>query len=273
MGGPVNSHIGHLATPALEPAVGFLPRAEAPASQCVALDILYAALDLALGAGTVRLAGVRRKAVIACEVLEQRMPHDPVLTAAEHQRTRVIVKAGEGHASKVAKRTLVAVEQARQLFVAIGVSKQPPRIAEGQDEQMNGLQLLANTNPELSVVDLRLIAWPGLESHRRKLRPFMLGPMGLEIALELLITASEAQAHQLAQQHHPVPSHLRAAPLDALAERIDWPWPGLMPPRLPGAKPEPTLDRLAIYLEFPRNPLDPFATLPPGDDLPHQIPP
>src|SRR5436305_15261689 len=117
MGGPVNSHIGHLATPALEPAVEFLPRAEAPASQCVALDILYAALDLALGAGTVRLAGVRRKAVIACEVLEQRMPHDPDLTEDEHQRTRLIVKAGEDHSSQAATRTLVTLEQSRQLSV------------------------------------------------------------------------------------------------------------------------------------------------------------
>ena len=41
------------------------------------------------------------------------MPHHPVLTAAHHQRTRVIVEAGERHATKVAECALVAMPDER----------------------------------------------------------------------------------------------------------------------------------------------------------------
>ena len=92
------------------------------------------------------------------------MPHHPVLAAAQHQRARVIVEAAKRDPAKVAKGTLVAVEQARQFFVAIGVSKQPPRIAQRQHEQMDGLQPLAKPNPELAVIDLACS--PGPVSNR-----------------------------------------------------------------------------------------------------------
>ena len=119
----MEAQVGHLAVPACEPAVELLPGGEAPARQGVALDILDAALDLALGAGAVGLAGVWGEAVIVREVLKQWMPYHPVLTAAQHQGARVIVEAAERYAAKVAKGTLMAVEQTRRLFITIGVSK------------------------------------------------------------------------------------------------------------------------------------------------------
>src|SRR6516165_6669897 len=113
----------------------------------------------------------------------------------------------------MAKGALMAIEQARQLFVAISVSKQPPRIAQRQHEQMDGLQLLANPDPQLAVVDLGLFAGPSLEPHRRQLCPFALGPMGFEIALHLLITADKPQAPPVrgAAPHHSTPPPARAA--------------------------------------------------------------
>ena len=57
------------------------------------------------------------------------------------------------------------------------------------------------------------------------------------------------------------------------AKLVEEPPPRSRPARLPSAQSEPAPDRLAIYPEFARNPLDPFATLFPRDDLPHQIPP
>jgi hypothetical protein len=200
------------------------------------------------------------------------MPHHPILTAAEHQGARVIVEAAERDATKMAKGALVAIEQARQLFVGIGVGIQPPRIAQRQHEQMDGLQLLAEPDPQLAVVDLGLLARPGLEPYRCQLRPFALGPIGFEITLDLLITAAEPQAHQLAVQHHTVPPHLRPALRDELGELLDQSAPRPGPAWLPTTQPEPALDRLAIHSQFARYPLDPFTALFARHHLPHQIP-
>ena len=83
------------------------------------------------------------------------MPHHPVLAAAQHQGARVIVEIAERHAAKMTKGALMAVEQTCQLLVAIGVCKQAARIAQGQHEQMDGLQLLAEPHPQLAVIDRR----------------------------------------------------------------------------------------------------------------------
>src|SRR5215472_2744010 len=137
---------------------------------------------------------------------------------------------------------------------------------------MDGLQLLADPDPQLAVIDLCLFARPGLEPHRRQRRPFALGPMGFEIALDLLITAGEPQTHQLAVQHHTVPPHLRPALRDKFGELLDWSPSRPRPARLPTTQSEPTPHRLAIHPQFARNPLDALAALFPRDHLPHQIP-
>src|SRR5229473_5020893 len=72
--GSMNTQVGDFDTPAFEPVVELLPRAETPPGQRVALDVLHAALDLALGPRPIGLAGPRREPVVAREVLEQRMP-------------------------------------------------------------------------------------------------------------------------------------------------------------------------------------------------------
>src|SRR5919108_3260105 len=73
--------------------------------------------------------------------------------------------------------------------------------------------------------------------------PICAGPDGVEIALDLLITAAEAQAHQLAMQHHTVPPHLRPALRDELSELVDRAAPRLGPARLPTAQSEPAPHR------------------------------
>jgi len=80
VGGAVDALIGDLETPAFEPVVELLPRREAPARQGVAFDVLDAVLDLALGAGSIRLTGPRGEAVVAGKVFELRMPQHFVST-------------------------------------------------------------------------------------------------------------------------------------------------------------------------------------------------
>ena len=117
---------------------------EAPARQRIAFYVLHAALDLAFGARPIRLAGARGEAVVAGEVLEQRMPQHLVLAAAQHQGARIIVQAVQGHAAEKAKCALVAVEQGRQPLVAISAREQPARIAQREHEQMDRFRLLAD---------------------------------------------------------------------------------------------------------------------------------
>jgi hypothetical protein len=99
MGGSVNAQVGHLEAPALQPAVEFIPGVEAPARQSIALHILHSALDLTFSPRPVRLAGARGEAVVACEILEQRMPQDLVFAAAQHQSARVIVQTCQSHSA------------------------------------------------------------------------------------------------------------------------------------------------------------------------------
>jgi hypothetical protein len=96
--------------------------------------------------------------------------------------------------------------------------------------------------------------------------------MGFEITLDLLITAAEPQARQLAMQHQAVPPHLRPALRDELGKLVDQSAPRPGPAWLPTPQPEPAPHRLAIHSQFARYPLDPFAALFARDHLPHQIP-
>src|SRR5690348_15746217 len=83
---------------------------------------------------------------------------------------------------------------------------------------MDRLQLFANPNSKLTIIDLGLFPGSGLKAHRRQLRPLALGSEGLQITLNLLITAYEPQAHQFAVQHHTVPSHLGPTLRDEFSE-------------------------------------------------------
>src|SRR5260370_12930512 len=154
----MDAQVGDLGAPALEPAVEFLPRGEAPTRQRIALDVLHPALDLALGARPVRLAGPRGEAVVTGKVLEQRMPQYLVLAAPQHQRARIVVQAAERHAATVSKRALVAGEQSGQPFVAIPPGQQTPRIAQREHEQGYRLRLLSDPDPELAGIGFRLAA-------------------------------------------------------------------------------------------------------------------
>ena len=72
---------------------------------------------------------------------------------------------------------------------------------------------VGDPDPQLAEVDLRLLAGARLEAHGRPRRPPPRRPQRLQRPLHLLIPAGEALRPQLAQQHHPIPAHLRAAPL------------------------------------------------------------
>jgi hypothetical protein len=118
---------------------------------------------------------------------------------------------------------------------------------------------------------LRLLPGARLEAHRGSRRPATGRPQGLERPLHLLIAAGEALRPELAEQDDPIPTHLRAAPLQKRAMGVDrrhvHPWR----PRLPGAAPPPALDRLLVDPQLARDRLDLLPAGQPCQHLAHDV--
>src|SRR2546427_302126 len=72
-------------------------------------------------------------------------------------------------------------------------------------------------------------------------------------------------------QHHPVPAHLRSAPVDEGDERINRATPFPVLPRSPPADSQPPSYRLAIDSKLSGDTPGAFAPLPPRRDLPYQF--
>src|ERR1700683_4938165 len=246
---------------------------ETPARQRIVFYVPNSAFDLAFGPRPIWLAGARGETVVAREVVEQRMPQHFVLTAAQHQGARVIVQAVQGDAVEKTKRALVTIEQGRQALVAISARKQPPRIAQGEHEQMDRFRLLADPDLLFAVGARGLLAGLGLEAYGREFRPLPLRPKRLQKTLHLQIAPGEPQAHQLSMSHHPVPLALRRAALDELGKPINRPGPGMASPGLPTAQLQPALYRFTIHTKFACNPLGSLAAFLSRHHLPHQISP
>src|SRR5713226_9389777 len=121
------------------------------------------------------------------------MPQHFALAAAQHQRARIIVKAGEGHTAKVTKRALVAVEQRGQPLIAIPAGKQTPRIAQREHEQVDRLRLLTDPDLQLTIIDLRLFAGRGLKPQGGDLPPTGRIKTRLQGTLHLLRPAVASQ--------------------------------------------------------------------------------
>jgi hypothetical protein len=136
---------------------------------------------------------------------------------------------------------------------------------------MNLFRPRADPDPELTVIDLRLLARPGLEAHRRKLRPPTLIAVRPDATLHLHQTARKAQGLQLTVKHYPVEADLRRAPLDKLSEAIQLTPSPLWAPRLPPPEPDPALDRLTIDAKFARDLFNAIASFPARNHLPHQF--
>src|SRR6266849_5171069 len=199
------------------------------------------------------------------------MPQHFALAAAQHQRTRIIVKAGEGHTAKVTKRALVAVEQRGQPLIAIPAGKQTPRIAQREHEQVDRLRLLTDPDLQLTIIDLRLFAGRGLKPHGRDFLPTATITPWLQQTLHVLIAAVEAQPNQLSMQDHSIPTHFWSSSLDKREVRIERARPLAAVPRLPAAESQPAPYRLPIHREFPRDLSRTFAPLPPRHHHPHQV--
>src|SRR5579864_7519088 len=199
------------------------------------------------------------------------MPQHFALAAAQHQRTRIIVKAGEGHTAKVTKRALVAVEQRGQPLVTIPAGEQTPRIAQREHEQVDRLRLLTDPDLQLAIINLRLFAGGGLKPHRRDFLPTATITPWLQQTLHLLIAPVEAQPNQFPMQDHAIPPYFWSAPLDEREVRIECVRPLAAVPRLPATEPQPAAYGLPIHREFPRDLSRAFAPLPPRHHLPHQV--
>ena len=267
---PVDPGVGHGAAPRLEPGVDLFPRREAPPGQGVALDVLHPALDLPLGLRPIGLAGARREAVVAREVLEDRVPADGARRPAEDLCPRIVIQTREGHAAEVAKGPLVAVEEHREPLVRIAIRETAARVAEGEHEEVDGLRPLADPHPQLPEVDLRLLAGAGLEADGRDGRPAALVPPRLHVPLDLEVAAAEAERHELPVQDGGIPADLRPAPRDELAKRLEL---LASPPALRAPAPQvpPALHGLLVHAQLAGDPLHPLAPLEPGQDLPHHV--
>src|SRR6266851_3810385 len=131
--------------------------------------------------------------------------------------------------------------------------------------------LLSNPQCELPEVHLGLLAGLSLESDRRQLCPAPPVAQRLDETLHLLVAAREPQPSQLPLQHHPVPAHLRAAPLDKPGKHIDRPWPRLILPWVPLPRLQPAPDRLAIHPELSRDASAALAPFRPRHHLRHHV--
>jgi hypothetical protein len=104
-------------------ALGVRKIFEAVQPQALLLQRPHEALDHPVRLRAIRLACSRREAVVAREVLEDRMPEDRAGAPPEDLRARIIVQAFERHAAEVAKRPLVPVEQDGEPLVRVRVGK------------------------------------------------------------------------------------------------------------------------------------------------------
>src|SRR5207247_10613417 len=95
------------------------------------------------------VAGAWREAVVAGEALEDRVPDDGARRPTEDLRPRIVVQTLEGHAAEVPKGPLVAVEEHGEPLVRIAIREAPARVPKREDEQVEGLQPLADPHPKL----------------------------------------------------------------------------------------------------------------------------
>jgi transposase len=115
-------------------------------------------------------------------------------------------------------------------------------------KQMNLLRLQTDPDPELTVIDLGLLARPRLKAHRRELRPPTLIAVRPDKSLHLHQAAGKTQSLQLAVQHDAIEADFPCAPFDKLGEPIQLTRSTLWSPRLPLAQPQPS----RAYFDYSR---------------------
>ena len=194
VGGAVDPHVGDLGLPLPELRAQVLLVDEDPPGEEVALEVLHARLHLPLGLGAVGPAEMRLEPPVVGELLEGGVPDDASVAPGLADGAGPIVEMRARVAAEILERALVGVEELAEGFAQAGLVEAPPRIAEGQDEDVQRDGVAAVVDPRLAPVDLALLARRRLEAHRRPLCGLVHVPQGPHEALHRFIAAAVAPA-------------------------------------------------------------------------------
>jgi len=155
----------------------------------------------------------------------------------------------------------VAVQQKLQTLPGVAANEDPPAVAQHHHEQVHPHSLLAQPHPRRSPIHLRLLAWVGLESHRRPLIPHRLLPPRTKVAHHRRIRACVALVRQLSMHNRGVEAHLRSPTAKKALPVIQTPLLAhatLLGPRLP----QPLAHRLDVQSQLPCNRLPAQTSFP-----------
>lgn len=169
----MDASIGDLGLPGGQLHVEVVNIVEGPARREVALDVLHARLDLALGLGAIRLAQTRCKSPVVREGIEGRVELRPAIPraidgAADDHRPHAIVEQRLAAAAEVGEGVLVRGPQVRHAFMQEAFGVPASAEAERHHEDVDLGRNVGEANRDLAPVDLRLLARAGLEAALRQ---------------------------------------------------------------------------------------------------------
>ena len=173
----MHPRIGDRVEPVAQLGVEIVEIAEAAGEEEVLADVAERPLDLALGLGPVRPAGLRVEAVVAGEVDQRPVVDDVALgILADDRGLHPIVEDLARHAAERLESGEVAAQHGLQVLVQDEAGPEQAAVAEHQREQPDDPGhpgLVGERHLELGEVDLRLVAGRRLEAHfeRRQPRP------------------------------------------------------------------------------------------------------
>jgi hypothetical protein len=250
--GAVHAYVGNGGVPQRPLLARILQVDERAAREEVALEVLHARLDLALGPRPIGSTQSRLEAPVACETLKRGVPHHTALAVGAADRARAVVQVLARVATEVIERALVRIEELRHALVQRRLHVVPSAIAQRQHEKVQQHGLVAEVHPSGAPVDLALMAGRGLEPHACAFGQRLGGAQWPHEPLHRLVAAREAALSQLLPQDlsriaHPGRS--LAQELGVLSEqcvRARRPLVGL-----PGFTPQAAADGLAIEIQPP----------------------
>ena len=165
VGGAVDPHVGDLGLPLAELLPQVLLVDEGPAREEIALEVLHARFDLALGLGPVGPTEVGLEAPVVGELLEGGVPDDAPVAAGLTDGARPIVEMLAGVAAEVLEGPLVGIEELAERLAQARLVEAPPGVAEGQDEHVQDDRPTAGSEMRAWPQSIWL-CWPGGVSKR-----------------------------------------------------------------------------------------------------------
>src|SRR5437870_8028354 len=233
------------------------PREEVP------LEVLHPRFDLALRLRAVGAAHLRLEAPVIGNLFEGCIPPGPALPGRRAGRPRPIVQMLACVAAEVLEGALVGVENLAQGLAEARLVKAPPGVSERQDEHMQRHRPAPQLDAGLAPVDLALLAWRGLEPHRRPLGGLLRRAQRAHEPLHRLVAAVVVPAPAQLLVQDPRGVLHGGGPALQIARVLGQQGVGPIRARiwLPHRRLENAADRLAIEIQLPgdlrlRSPLD-----------------